>query len=101
VNIKKPITESIMDLDVKYKEFTMEDGTCITNELVSFKEYLDLLSDNKSKKKIAKEHHNTFRVFYKGKVNMSGINTYFMEDAYNRFIAVIDECRDEIVDKAE
>ena len=95
VNIKIPVMESIIDMEVKkliYKDEWIE-------EVAYYKDYLELLSVKERDKKINKDRYNTFLVFHSGKVIMSSICANFARDTYYYFLKIIRTCYDQIEER--
>ena len=87
VNIKLPLTNDIQTMKIK-KKYITEDGVW-KEEMTTYKEYLDTLSEKDRQIKLDKERHTTFLVFHSGKTIMSGLTAEFMEDVYYFFLDII------------
>ena len=99
VNIKIPITKSILELQLKQIRFS--DGKWAEPSLVPYSDYLDMLPKKDVDKKLKKKRYNTFLVFHSGKVIMSGMEATFMKSVYYEFLDIIRECYDIIEERLE
>jgi TATA-box binding protein (TBP) (component of TFIID and TFIIIB) len=99
VNIKIPITKSILELQLK--QITYDGTKWIEPSLVPYRDYLDMLPSKDVDKKLKKQRYNTFLVFHSGKVIMSGMEATFMKDVYYEFLDIIRECYDIIEERLE
>ena len=100
VNIKFPIQKPITELHLKNIIYMNDNWTEL--KCVKYSEYLqNEMTESDAAKKINKKRYNTFLVFHSGKCIMSGINTYFMKDAYYQFMQIIDDCYNDIKEVLE
>lgn len=97
VNIKIPVTEDIVTMDVKKLTYDNE----WIEEMVSYNEYLDLLPPKEQDKKLNKPRYNTFLVFQSGKTIMSGATRDFMRDTYYYFLRIIRRCYNQIEERLD
>lgn len=97
VNIKIPVTEDIVTMEVK--KLTYDNGWI--EDMVSYNEYLDLLSYKEQEKKLNKPRYNTFLVFQSGKTIMSGATKDFMRDTYYYFLRIIRRCYNQIEERLD
>lgn len=99
VNIKIPIVKHITDLNLKQMRYICNEW--INNEYVPYSDYLKMLPEKDSDKKIKKQRYNTFLIFHSGKIIMSGMEESFMRDVYYEFLDIIRECYHFIQEKLE
>jgi TATA-box binding protein (TBP) (component of TFIID and TFIIIB) len=99
VNIKIPISRSILSLNLKQIEYVNKKW--IKPVYVPYSEYLEMLPEKDVLKKINKQRYNTFLVFHSGKTIMSGMESSFMRDVYYEFLNIIRECYDTIEERLE
>ena len=83
VNIKIPLKKEIKDMRIK--KITYKNNVYIEQQ-TTYEEYLNLLSKKDKNIKITNERYNTFLVFHSGKVIMSGLTSFFMEETYYYFL---------------
>ena len=96
VNIKVPYVKKITELTVKKiisSSLIQDDWNVIK---VNYNEYLNILPDKDIEKKKNIVRYNTFLVFHSGRSILSGLNSFFMRDAYYYFIDIIKKCKNEI-----
>lgn len=98
VNIKIPITHDITTLEIKKVGYADNNWN---EEIVSYNEYLNFLSNKDKLKKLNKERYNTFLVFHSGKIIMSSINEKFAKDTYYYFLEMIRACYDKIEERLD
>ena len=96
VNIKIPITKSILEL--KIKQIVNKDGEWEEPTFVPYENYLDRLKFKEKQKKLIQERYNTFLVFHSGKVIMSSMCDLFAKDIYYEFLKIISENMDKFVE---
>lgn len=96
VNIKIPITKSILEL--KIKQIVNKDGEWEEPTFVPYENYLDRLKVKEKQKKLIQERYNTFLVFHSGKVIMSSMCELFAKDVYYEFLKIISENMDKFVE---
>ena len=97
VNIKFPIQET---LDFYLNRINYIDGKWVS-DTITYKDYLNSLSEVEYTKQITKNRYNTFLVFHSGNVIMSGMIKKYMKDEYNRFINIIKQSRTDIEEKLD
>jgi TATA-box binding protein (TBP) (component of TFIID and TFIIIB) len=90
VNIKIPFTTPF-DHNVKKISYKTDEWI---DSSVLYNEYKEQLSLQDQKKETDKERFVTFLVFHSGKIIMSGISKYYMEEYFYYFIEILDECKD-------
>lgn len=96
VNIKIPIHKPITDMRIKKLIYNNEEWIEIDT---TYEEYISLLTPKERDNKLNSTRYNTFLVFHSGKVIMSGLNSYFMEDTYYYFTDMINKCYEKIQEK--
>lgn len=95
VNIKLPYT---IDIDNTYvlrleNRINTDDWKMSS---ITYREYYRELSSKEVEEEMNKVRKNSFLVFYSGTVIMSGMSPQYMRDAYNRFVSLINNAREEI-----
>lgn len=98
VNIKLPIEKNIVDMKIKKLKYIDEEWF---EEMTTYDEYLEHLTEKEKLKKINKERFNTFLIFHSGKVIMSSSCADFARDSYYYFLEIIRTCHDEIEEKLD
>jgi len=98
VNIKIPMEKDIEKLRVTKLTYTKSG---YKTELVTYKEYLNLLPEKDQKNKRKQSRWNTFLVFHSGNVIMTGIDEEFMRDAYYLFLETIKICYEHIEERLD
>lgn len=88
VNIKIPVTKSILDLQLKELK-NSEGGKWLEPKFVPYQTYLDTLKPKEQQKKLDKERFNTFLVFHSGKVICSSMCEEFARETYYEFLDII------------
>jgi hypothetical protein len=96
VNIKLPLTNDISTMKIKKKIFENNEWK---EEMSTYKEYLDTLSEKDRQTKLSKERYLTFLVFHSGKIIMSGLTSEFMRDPYYFFLDIIRNAYDYIEER--
>lgn len=84
----------LLDFDIKnlrIDKITFFDDKEYTIEKKIYNHWLSTLSEKELNKKLTNQRYNTFLVFHSGKVIMSGIDETTMENAYNRFVKIIED----------
>ena len=93
VNIKIPLEYDIDSMMVKKIHGSGK------NEMVSYKEYLSLLTDKERNSKLSKNRYNTFLVFHSGKTILSGLKKSTMRETYYQFLEIIKKRQPEIEER--
>lgn len=99
VNIKVPYHKKITELIIKKISSPSEGETDWQLLKICYSEYLNILSKKEIDKKMNSARYNTFLVFHSGRCILSGLNSFFMKDAYLYFIGIIEKCKNEIEEK--
>lgn len=99
VNIKVPYQKKITELIIKKISSPLDGENSWRLTKVSYSDYLCILSKKEIEKKINSIRYNTFLVFHSGRCILSGLNSFFMKDAYLYFIEIIEKCKNEIEEK--
>jgi len=86
LNVKKKIVKPITDLKILKITGDNWDG-----ELVSYQEYLDVLTPEARQTKLKHTRYNTFLVFHSGKIIQSGMSADFMRDDFYEFCEIIND----------
>ena len=84
LNVKKKIVKPITSL--KILKITDDNWG---GELVSYQEYLDVLTPEARETKLKHTRYNTFLVFHSGKIIQSGMSADFMRDDFYEFCEII------------
>ena len=99
VNIKVPYHKKITELIIKKISYPAEGETDWQLLKICYSDYLNILSKKEIDKKMNSARYNTFLVFHSGRCILSGLNSFFMKDAYLYFIGIIEKCKNEIEEK--
>ncbi len=94
VNIKRPFKHE--DTELLTMELVDEKNQEWVEGVITFTQYLDILSPTDKKKELAKKRNNTFLVFYSGTAIMSGMTPYYMKGVYYNFIQMLRDARPQI-----
>jgi len=97
VNIKIPLKNNISTMEI-IKLTNIQDNDW-KEELTTYQEYLDLLTEKERQIKLNDKRYNTFLVFHSGKVIMSGLTAEFMRDVYAYFLNIMRQCYDKIEER--
>ena len=89
VNIKFPMNEDLVLLDVTKLEYINDDWK---QSIVPYTDHFDMISEKEKIKKINKPKFNTFLCFHSGKLIISGMTAEFMKDDYYKFLDIIRDC---------
>lgn len=98
VNIKLPIDKDITKMEIKKIKFLENEWK---EEITTYNEYLDHLTEKEKLKKLNKERYNTFLVFHSGKIIMSSTCADIARKSYYYFLDIIRDCHDEIEEKLD
>jgi len=101
VNIKIPVTDSILDLKLKKFTYDVATNTWSSLQKVGYETYLNTLSDKDRNKKLTQKRYNTFLVFHSGKIIMSGLHRDFQAPVYYKFLDIIRECYNHIEERLD
>jgi TATA-box binding protein (TBP) (component of TFIID and TFIIIB) len=101
VNIKIPVTNSILDLKLKKFTYDLASDTWSSLQKVGYDTYLNTLSDKDRNKKLTQKRYNTFLVFHSGKIIMSGLHRDFQAPVYYKFLDIIRECYNQIEERLD
>ena len=99
VNVKRLITKSIKDLQLKQLIYGKKRWK--KTKHVPYEYYLSTMSEKEQKKKLEKDRYNTFLVFQSGKVIMSSMCSAFGKDDYYAFIDIIKNNRNIFEEKLD
>lgn len=101
LNIKVPISpENLNDIKsfkISHSAQDDEDEEWVEGQ-VDYDEFLKLMVAKDREKWVAKKRYGSFLVFYSGKVIFSSFDYSLMKADYNRFMEIIEECKDEIME---
>ena len=97
-NIKIPVIDDICTLQIQRIEYLGKDWK---DSMISFREYLETLSEKEREKKLIKKRYNTFLCFHSGKVIMSSLCAEFAKETYYNFLAIIRKCYDKIEERLD
>lgn len=98
VNIKVPMNIDITQMKIKkiiYK------GDEFNENMSTYSEYMQYLSEKDQNKKINKDRYNTFLVFHSGRTILSSINAEYSRDSYYYFLKIIRTCYKEIEERLD
>ena len=98
VNIKIPLELQIEKLEIK--KVSHIKGEWI-EEITTYSEYLQYLSEKDQFKKLNKDRYNTFLVFHSGRCILSSINAKYSRDSYYYFLKIIRTCHKEIEERLD
>lgn len=98
VNIKIPIDVDITQMEINKLKYKHDSWL---EEVTTYNEYLQYLSEKDQLKKINKDRYNTFLVFHSGRVILSAINAKYSRDSYYYFLKIIRTCHKEIEEKLD
>lgn len=96
VNIKMKLKNDIKDMQIKK---IVNEGNTFDEEIVTYDEYLNKLSDKERENKLKSDRYITFLVFHSGKIIMSGLTREFMRDEYKKFIDILKFAEEDIKEK--
>lgn len=97
VNIKMKLRNNIKDMQIK--KISIDDGNTFVEEITTYNEYLNKLSDKDRENKLKSSRYITFLVFHSGKIIMSGLTREFMRDEYKKFIDILKFAEEDIKEK--
>jgi TATA-box binding protein (TBP) (component of TFIID and TFIIIB) len=98
VNIKIPIIDDIEDMPLRRLTFKKKN---VSEDIIPYKKYLEMLPEKEKDKKICKKRFNTFLVFHSGRIIMSGICAEFQEKTYYNFLDIVKKCHHLIEEQLE
>lgn len=98
VNIKLPLDKPITEMSIK--KFTYRDGDFVES-MTTYTEYLDYLPEKERIKKLNKERYTTFLTFHSGRSIISSITADYARESYHKFLQIIRNGYDEIVEKLD
>ena len=101
VNIKIPVTDSILDLKLKKFTYDVDTDSWSSLQKVGYGTYLDTLSEKDRSKKLNQKRYNTFLVFHSGKIIQSGLHRDFQKPVYYKFLDIIRECYNQIEERLD
>jgi len=97
VNIKMKLKNDIKDMRIT--KITIDNEHSITDETVTYDEYLSKLPVKDRENKLKSKRYITFLVFHSGKIIMSGITREFMRSEYGKFIDILKNAEEDIKEK--
>lgn len=97
LNIKVPI-EPVKLSKIKSVKIRKNGHKWETSK-VSYDEFLNIMVPKDRERWTSKKRYGSFLVFYSGKVIFSSFDYSLMKDDYNRFMDIIDECKEDILEK--
>jgi hypothetical protein len=101
VNIKLIPKKTIHDLTLKRMFYDNTKDDWGKTEIIPYTDYVKTLNPKEQKKKLNKEHYNTFLIFYSGKIIYSSMCELFARDSYYEFISIIEKNKEEFKEKLD
>jgi len=98
VNIKIPINIDITKMEIKKLTYKNNEWT---EEMTTYNEYMQYLSEKDQAKKINKDRYNTFLIFHSGRAILSSINAKYARDSYYYFLKIIRTCYKDIQEQLD